>query len=307
MEEIGGCDAVIKKRGKHVDCTLFETTPGNTEGNDMGGDCTYRHTILTTAPRAAALTDTWQDVEDSADGWNFAEFSILGESVSNIDDAGADVSYSEFGFTKVRVTARGAASLTQAEIDGLFDGTSDTNPLTFDGYQDAASRPDGDFHSLKFTISDFADAPKKIIVQKVEMEVIDPFSHTFLDLSQEIYNGYAGDKIDLSPEAITLVAKNDDGEYVEFAKSEFDFHPITKKFTFQHRSDVYAMISDNFEIRFRDPRVQIKYVKIHIFDCENNAIRGNADGLTAAEQSQLIGMSLYVKKIFYVHFKENFA
>ena len=61
-----------------------------------------------------------------------------------------------------------------------------------------------------------------------------------------------------------LVAKNDDGDYVEFAKSEFDFQMDTKTFTFQHRSDVYAMISDNFEIRFRDPRVQIKYVKIHI-------------------------------------------
>jgi hypothetical protein len=85
------------------------------------------------------------------------------------------------------------------------------------------------------------DAPKKILVQKVEMEVIDPLSNTFLDLSQEIYNGYAGDKIDLSPEGITLVAKNDDGDYNEFAK--YDLQPITNKFTFQHRSDVYAMIS----------------------------------------------------------------
>ena len=93
MEEIGGCDAVIKKRGKHVDCTLFESTPGTIEGNAMGGDCTNRRTIRSTAPRADTLTDTWENIELSAGGWNFAEFSILGETVTNINDAGADVSY----------------------------------------------------------------------------------------------------------------------------------------------------------------------------------------------------------------------
>jgi hypothetical protein len=56
MEEIGGCDAVVKKRGKHVDCSLFESTPGAIEGNAMGGDCINRRTILAAALRAAILT-----------------------------------------------------------------------------------------------------------------------------------------------------------------------------------------------------------------------------------------------------------
>jgi hypothetical protein len=37
--------------------------------------------------------------------------------------------------------------------------------------------------------------------------------------------------------------------------------------------------------------VQIKHVKIYIFDCENNAIQASADGLTSEEQSELIAFA----------------
>ena len=67
-----GCSDTIFRRGKHHECTLFESLAS------MGGSCSSTRTFSQTIqPVETTLTDTWEDLE-SAGGWRFTDFDIQG-------------------------------------------------------------------------------------------------------------------------------------------------------------------------------------------------------------------------------------
>ncbi|CAG5102437.1 Oidioi.mRNA.OKI2018_I69.chr1.g300.t1.cds [Oikopleura dioica] len=277
-----GCAGAIARRGKHHECTLFESL------TSYGGSCASTRTFAQDAsilPDETELTDTWENLE-SSNGWRFTEFDINGESVTGLDENGADRTYTAYGQTNIKLTVRGDAILTQDEITYLTDGDPAT-ALVFDGFT-AADRPADDFHSLKYEFfsNKILKTPKRMLIQKVELTVVDPDQQTFVDLSNVLYSGYSGAKADLSLGAITLVAKDSNGDYAEYAKSEYDSN--TEIFTLQHRSSLYAMVTDNIEVRIRDPKVKISSLKIFVFDCENPAIESTG---TSEEVSKLIAFA----------------